>query len=567
MKMVKKWITFLFFSIIIFSLQAQSFDSVCSPMNIPLTITGNYGDIRSASFHFGLDYSTLQKTGFPVFSIAEGFLSRVKVEPGGYGKAIYIEHTNGFTTVYAHLDSFNQTIEDTVKAIQYRQKSFAVDIQFNDPKIKIKKADIIGYSGNSGLSSGPHLHFEIRETLTQNTINSLFLNFNKQDNYKPTINKINLYSASDTIDKNFMPIINGDQTIKNRDTITVPDNFCLGIETFDYLNDTDRKFNIYKAELFFDQNLIFQIEFDRLSFDEVGLVNGQVDYYQKVTNKKNVLLLFKFPNNNLSFIKQAVNNGKIFLKDTLIHTIKIIVTDYWKNSDTKTFYVKKDLKNQYNSKNRSKSSKMHILNYNTTNIIEKNQVKFIFPKGCLYTYTIIETNIEHTKKSYNSTSYRIGSSTIPLKKAFEIHMPITLVPKKYQTKALVILIQDRDISPCIGEIENAYIVGKSKKMGLFGLAIDTIPPSIKPLNIKENQKISELKEIKFKVTDDLSDIASYNGYINNQWVLFEFDKKNNLLIYKIDNKRLKLVNEINQLHLIVKDKKNNSAEIKLNFLK
>ncbi|MBL7918333.1 MAG: M23 family metallopeptidase, partial [Bacteroidia bacterium] len=173
------------------------------PLQEPISLVGNYGELRPNHFHAGLDFSTQGRTGLPVMAAASGYVSRIKVSAVGYGKAVYITHPNGKVTVYGHLTSYIPEIAIIVKSAQYKNESFEVELLPGKDEIKIKAGQIIGYSGNTGNSTGPHLHFEIRDEITETPINPL-LYYKVPDTYKPTITHLGLYNMEDTTSPKFI---------------------------------------------------------------------------------------------------------------------------------------------------------------------------------------------------------------------------------------------------------------------------------------------------------------------------------------------------------------------------
>ena len=165
-----------------FSLQAQR---AIPPLEIPLLLSGNFGEFRGSHFHAGLDIKTKGRQGFKVKSILAGSIRRIKVSTSGYGKTLYVEHANGTTSVYAHLQKFAPKIEKIVKQLQYQKERFLIQSYHKNNELIVKQGEVIGYSGNTGGSLGPHLHFELRDSKTQMPLNPLTLNFDIKDNQRP----------------------------------------------------------------------------------------------------------------------------------------------------------------------------------------------------------------------------------------------------------------------------------------------------------------------------------------------------------------------------------------------
>jgi len=167
------------------------------PLDIPLILSGSFGELRSNHFHSGLDIKTQQRTGLPVYAPADGYVSRIKVGHYGYGKALYIKHPNGYSTVYAHLERYAGKIQDYVKKQQYRKESYEIELFPKADLLPVYKGDLIGYSGNTGSSGGPHLHFEIRDASSR-PMNPMLFGLDVPDTRRPLLNSVMVYPVGDS---------------------------------------------------------------------------------------------------------------------------------------------------------------------------------------------------------------------------------------------------------------------------------------------------------------------------------------------------------------------------------
>lgn len=550
---------------ILLSINALSQDKYLSPMQDFQRITSNFGDIRSSSFHFGIDYSTDGKKGIPVRAIKKGYLARIKVEPGGYGRVLYINHYDSTTSVYAHLDSFISKITEYVINEQYKRKSYKVDLIIDDKKFFFNEGDIIGFSGNSGQSSGPHLHFELRKTKTQNPINAFIPLINIKDEICPHLNKIYFYNSIKYIDgKNdfCFNILNTKNNSKNNLIINVPNNFCIGVEAYDYISDTSRKLGIYSVQLLLDDSLIFEYTCDELNFEQMKNSKGIIDYLNRNINNSTILYLFRLPNVELIPIKTAKNNGIITINDSLIHKMKIILSDVSGNTKNFRFQVK----NNYNKKVQEKVIDCpNIISWNKENVLVKEGIKIIFSKNSLFNDICIDNPVINNINSLKVIN--IGNENIPLKNNIQICFPDSIIKEKYISKSLIVRLENNKKISCGGEIKDKYIIGKSMVFGSFTIAIDTTSPTLIPINFVKEEEIANINEIIIKIKDDLSGINEYNGYIDDNWVLFEYDEKSNLIKYTFDYKRFKANNEYHILSIEVSDKKGNLTVKKYKFIK
>ena len=274
-----------------------------NPLQIPLILNGNFGESRSNHFHSGIDIKTQFKEGFKVFSAAEGYVSRIKIAHGGFGKAIYINHPNGYTTVYAHLKKFNNSIEEFVKKIQYNKQSYEVDLYLNTSDLKVFNNEVIGFSGNTGSSSGPHLHFETRKTVNQKALNPLLFGIEIKDTRRPVVNSLYMYKKlkSGSISLPYKVVLNkiNDSTFATK-KIKVNGLVSFGLSGFDRQDLAKNKNGIYEISTFLNENLINSMKFDSFFFEESIKINSLIDYSFFVENRKRILKLFLEDENDLS---------------------------------------------------------------------------------------------------------------------------------------------------------------------------------------------------------------------------------------------------------------------------
>ena len=551
---------------------------LCAPLAIPLSISGNYGDVRASSFHFGIDYTTNGQQGFPVFSIDSGYVSRIKVEAGGYGKALYISHPYGITSVYAHLDSFSCEIASFVREKQYATQSFAQDILLDSNLFRIKKGDLIGYSGNSGQSTGPHLHFELRKTENQNTIQPFIFAFHQADTIPPVIEKVLLYPMFQYLSKEPLPALNialnnfsavtySSNNCRTREYVTsdtvwlTPSPFFMGIAAYDFLENNGRQVSFYTSRVWSDSTLVYEIVMDELSFNEVGWVNGIIDYQRKRLQKENIYLQYQYPGFSLTPVKRSVKNGLIHLSDTLVHWITVEVTDFTGNNTIFKFRVKRSAESKKNVV--AAQDQGNIIPAGKLHKIHRPGVDVIFSPNSLYASSEIGVRKLRRGSLYTGYYLEVGDEAVPLKGPVTLEFSLMNIPHRYWQKLRVVRLNGKTTESIGGEIEGHVIRAKTKLLGAFSLAVDTIPPSIEFLNVKENSRVS--KFIQVRVRDNLAGIKSWAGYIDGQWVLFEYDRKNDELRYTFDDKCIP-TGRLRRLELRVEDHCGNTRTKTLNFI-
>ena len=242
----RKFIVLILLILLYINTNGQNDIEFAKPVDFPITLSGSFAELRSNHFHAGIDIKTYGQIGKKVFAIEDGFIARIKVAGGGYGHALYIQHPNGYTSVYAHLEGFNQEISAFVKEEQYIKQSFEVNLFPDREKFKVKKGQLIAFTGNTGGSNGPHLHFEIRKTKNQHPVNPLFFDFGVKDNTNPRINSIAIYPLDNQAlvngknQKLILPaqkVDNERYTIEFSDSLRLAGDIGFGIETFDYFDE------------------------------------------------------------------------------------------------------------------------------------------------------------------------------------------------------------------------------------------------------------------------------------------------------------------------------------------
>lgn len=556
----------LLFNISIFAQESHKI-KYHQPVDFPILLSGNFGELRSNHIHSGIDIKTRGNTGKKIFSVADGYVSRLKVQANGYGKALYITHPDGHTTVYGHLKAYNEELENFIKDIQYKKKSFEVDVQLNQDKFKIKGGEIVAYSGNSGSSSGPHLHFEIRNTKSQRPLNPLQFGFKVQDTISPKI--FNLYTYSISLKNNSIEIIQKNKIKPKKlapknyylDTLDVSEVTAFGVETFDFLNNSRNRCSPYSIQLFVDSSLIYYHQVDSFLFSESRYVNAHVDFQEKIKNKNTVHRLFLLPNNKLPIYKQTLNNGVLIFKDTLIHMVQIIITDIEANKSVLNFHVKSNelIKNErintgfYTDFDKGLKSSLGAYSVN-------------IPANALYNSHYIEVDTLPLKKDEIYNRIRVGTKEIPVQRNISLDLNLKSELINFKDKlGFYTLKKNGEFDYFTSSVKNNVLSAFPKELGIFYVKIDTIKPKIEQIPIRaKKKKINKLEVLAFNVTDNLSGIESYNGIIDGNWALFEFDPKNDRINYFIDKTRLER-NKIHKLDLEVKDYMGNISNYSTEF--
>ncbi|MHB9054985.1 MAG: M23 family metallopeptidase [Paludibacteraceae bacterium] len=516
--------------------KAQNF---VPPLRIPPSLSSNFGDLRNNHFHSGLDYRTQQTVNKPVYAADNGFVSRISVSPGGYGLALYIDHPSGYTSVYGHLNSFSKKVADYVKLKQYDQESYRVDVTLKPNEISVKKGEQIALSGNTGGSGGPHLHFEIRDTKTQDPLNVLdFLGKTMTDTQKPGIQGIAFYpqegkgvinGSSNPIRLNIEKTKFGSYNGLGR-VITAWGTVGIGIKAYDRMNGTGGTLGIESIKLFVDGIRIFSSSMSRFSFDKSRMINSFVDFEYWRNNKSFFMKSFVEPGNTLS-IYETTNSGLININAEKNYDLRYELIDHYGNKTSYSFIIKG--KKQAIPSRQTCEKNMSWL---VSNWYANNDFKLSIPMGNLYTDICFNYKLS-TSGKYYSDIHQINNKPIPLHKNALIWLKLNGRAGKDTTRYGIVEISKTGKENWIGgRYKEAGIEGSINELGgRYALVRDTIDPSVTPVsptNWVRNRRIN------ISLKDEKSGIAFYRGEIDGKFVLFANDVKSSIYSYIFDDSRL-----------------------------
>lgn len=482
-----------------------------NPLDIPMKLVANFGEIRANHWHMGLDIRTNQRVNLPVHAAADGYIARVSVEPGGFGQAIYINHPNGLTTLYGHLNAFFPALAQYVKEQQYAQQSWHINLTIPPQMFPVKKGDFIALSGSTGASEGPHVHFEIRDTKTENCLNPLLFQFPVPDAVPPSVYRIAMY------DRNKSTYVQTPQFITKGSSVRVGSNkISFAIGAADHFTGSANPNGIYGASVLMDGVLQSEFILDNISYDDTRYINAQIDYRYKNSGGSYVQHITPLPGEK-SGVYHTKGDGCIWLNDNNVHSIVIKVLDANKNTTQLMFTVQYDesLRKEYNAF----ADKFLP---NNVNVFERENFELFTTEKSIY---------DTMQTAYEVTGNNAADAVSPLytfmSNAYPVHDSITVRIKP----GMVISGNDRDrivIKNVAGTktfVEKGiwqknFVAAKFRQFGMYQAFIDNEPPTIN--SIATN--LTTARSIVFTPRDNFNNIKSFSAEVDGQWLRFTNDK-------------------------------------------
>ena len=495
------------------------------PIDAPFNLSGTFGEFRSR-FHTGIDFKGGE--GINIFSIEDGYISRIEVSPSGYGKVVYITHPNGYSSVYAHLSRFSPDIERYIKSEQYRSKSYTVKKFPKKDQIQVKRGELLGYSGNTGRSFGAHLHFEIRDTNSQDALNPLMFNYTYEDLERPIIRGLYTINEDNTLIRDLPKRI---RIYKTNDSTYVADNIIFngdigfGIDIYDiqYKNLFNRN-GVYKVELLIDSIQKFSYSMDRIKFSENHYKKLMYDYLSLVKNNRRVLKVYIPPRSNLSFLKTNDFNGIIKSNEITNSKVNIKVTD-WNNNSS---YLKFKIISADSLKSNKPLNGIEILT-NQKYVINKGESVVEINKNTFYEDVLL--NITSKDDTID-----LGDEITPFRSSIKLKIPIDEnIDSLRLSQTFIGKIVNNKINYISSKINDSYITANTSSLGRYIISRDSILPEIRPINFKNKSNVKSNKTLRLRIKDDKSGIKNYKAYINGKWALFEYEPKQNLIFHDLSD--------------------------------
>ncbi len=540
-----------------------------NPLDIPIFLAGNFGECRPGHFHSGVDIKTLGKENQPVHAAADGYISRIKMEKGGFGHGLYITHPNGYTTLYAHLNNFAPALQAYLSKEQYDKKHWDVDIQLTPNQFPVKKGDQIAWSGNTGASTAPHLHFEIRNTKTEHPLNPELFGLPLVDKIAPVPAEVAF--RTEGAEEDILPLLKkGDVYVPVKavatgyevigDTVYLaPGNIGIGINVDDYMDGSDNTIAFYTTKLFVDDSLQAQVTLDDIGYDETRYINAYTDYGTKQQHHKWIQRLYLLPGNRLDRIYSNLNAGKgmIDLKDK-VHKVAIVIADDKANESRISFYASsgKTMKRT----NTDKPMGCRRFYANKQNICIDSNIVFTLDDKALYEDIWFRNETLKSENGY-SAKVKLGQPWLPVHTYFDLHLkPGRAIPAGLEKKVVTMYSDDKDEDGrAATQIENGWYKARVRNFGTYWLDIDTTAPVIWSMQ-KNGANLSRVKQMTFDAKDNMTSVKKFSGYLDGKWICFE--QHGDSFFYKFDGHCPK---GKHQLVFTAEDENGNASSYHLTF--
>lgn len=528
-----------------------------SPLGIPLVLAGSFAEMRSNHFHSGLDLKTNGRSGYRIYAAADGWVSRISVSPGGFGNALYVTHANGFMTVYAHLNRFSEPLAEYVQNMQYARESFRVDAFPTKGRFPVSQGEVIAFSGNSGSSSGPHLHFEIRNAETGWPVNPLLFDLDIPDTRRPRIRRIKLYAMGensririrDTRTGGWRNVRGNDAVLLDvslvgdvyqfarADLIEATGEVGFGIQTYDYHNGSSSRLGAYRIALEVDGSFIFTSQMERFSFNVTRHVNAHVDYGEYIRNRRWIQRSYILPGNKLP-IYEAVERGILHIEPDQRYEVQYRISDVYGNESVLPFSIRGFAQTDTSRSKSDRDTPDFFVEYDKPFVLKKPGITIRMPANTVYD----DTNLIFEQRSSSSSNhyspvYRIHDRETPVQEPYVISIDANDVPERLQSKtAIGRLSRNGRLSYAGGSYRDGRVTASVRSFGDYTIAADTVAPSIRAINISRGKNMARSSNIRFRIGDNFSGIGRYTATIDNKWVLFAYDAKTRMLRHTFDGR-------------------------------
>ncbi|MFN2457623.1 MAG: M23 family metallopeptidase [Chitinophagaceae bacterium] len=509
-----------------------------NPLNVPMQLVSNFGELRTNHWHLGLDIRTQQKENLPVYAAAEGYIAKISIEPGGFGRAIYINHPNGYTTLYAHLNNFTTALHQWVIEQQYLQQQWDIKLDVPPHLFPVNKGDFIAYSGNTGGSAGPHVHFEIRDTKSDKCVRPLLFGFPIADAVPPTIVRLALYDRNKSVYHQNPKLFGIKKTgsiysLTQGNTITTTTNrISFAISTYDRLSGSNNPNGIYSARMIVDDEVQSEFILDNIDYNETRYMNAHIDYRLKTNGGSYVQHLSRMPGDFSNVYSLSFNNGVIDMQDTLLHSVVIEVKDSYNNLSRMQF----NLQYRESSATTPAAISPQKLIPGYVNIFETDSFElFTSEYGVYDTVNITYTLSDVIPTNAKSPIHNFSSAAIPVHDSLTVRIKASQeVPLEWRNRIIIKNISGKRTILQKATWQGDWLSAKFRQFGSYQVFIDNQPPTFNAPGYGDTIDLRRSTRLVISPKDNFKTIKNFRAEVNGQWLLFTNDKGYSY-IYRFDD--------------------------------
>lgn len=508
------------------------------PLDIPLTVAGNFMELRSDHFHSGVDLKTNGMEGLPVRAVAAGRVSRVKMSPWGYGIAVYIDHPGGLTTVYGHLQALVPALSTQVLEAQYKAKDYSVDLTPPSVDLQVAAGEMIGWSGNTGGSSGPHLHYEVRRTADQHAVDPEAFGLELSDSRGPIIRGLRLYALDSSARHSPYP-----GEAKGFATEPGPDGYRLrsgaevaavgpvglAVHAVDHYDGSSNVCGVRRIDLDVDGRRLFSVHLDEVDFALQRYVNAHMDHALFRENDMHYHRCYRQPNDRSVLYD---GDGTFIPTPGQRHACTLTVLDANGNQAVLRFTLRGATTEEARTWP-GRASGTNVFHWDRENVLVQPGIRFTLPVNALYDDEPITYSREEAPPRSLSPMHQVLSELVPLHVQAEVTLEALDLPVELRSKAVVMKRDRKGRTSCLGgRWSGGWVTARSKSFGAFFLRVDTVPPTLTAVDLRSDMRGREA--FRFKVQDDLSGVENWTATLDGRWIMLVYDPKAKTLTHRFD---------------------------------